>query len=121
MGNPAQRSTPMNSLFGRRRPKIPQSAKKNIESITQIEQEFLRQRTVLDRVSDGIARFVGSIRFVIAHVVAFSAWILINTGLVPGVAVIDPAPFPFLNLAVGLEAIFLSTFVLMSENRQSRQ
>ena len=102
-------------------PIIPGLAKENIETIMQIEQEFLRQRSVVDRLGDGISRFAGSIAFVIAHIVGFAGWILVNLGVIPGVVPVDPFPFSFLALIVALEAIFLSTFVLMSQNRQTRQ
>jgi len=49
----------------------------------------------------------------------FAAWLIENLGLIPGVAPFDPYPFNFLTLIVSLEAIFLSTFVLMSQNRMS--
>jgi uncharacterized membrane protein len=101
-------------------PAITATAKKNIATVAQLEQELLRQRSRIDRVSDAVTRFVGSIKFVVAHVIWFSGWLLINTGRVGGVRPFDPYPFNFLGLMVGLEAIFLSTFVLMSQNRQRR-
>jgi len=63
----------------------------------------------------------GTAGFVAAHVVWFAAWIIWNTGLVPGVRPIDPFPFSFLTLVVSLEAIFLTLFVLMSQNNLTRQ
>jgi uncharacterized membrane protein len=94
---------------------------KNIERIMQLEEEFLRRRSRVDRLSDAISRFAGSIFFVAAHVVLFAAWIAINVRMVPGLGPFDRYPFNFLNLAVALEAIFLSTFVLMSQNRQNHR
>jgi uncharacterized membrane protein len=94
---------------------------KNIETIMQIEQEFLRRRSRVDRISDMISRLAGSIGFVIAHVFGFTGWIVVNSGLVPGVIPFDPYPFSFLALTVAMEAVFLSTFVLMSQNRQNHQ
>jgi uncharacterized membrane protein len=111
----------MAGWFFRRRPRtLPQMVKKNIESIAQLEQEFLRQRTPVDRLSDRITEFAGSIKLVVAHGVAFAAWILLNT-LTPEAWHFDPYPFSLLGLLVGLEAIFLATFVLMSQNRQNAQ
>ena len=57
--------------------------------------------------------------FVWVHVLWFSVWILANTAVIP-IKPIDPYPFSFLTLVVSLEAIFLSTFILISENRQAR-
>jgi uncharacterized membrane protein len=48
-------------------------------------------------------------------------WIVINTGVIPGITPFDPFPFSFLALTVAMEVVFLSTFVLMSQNRQSHQ
>jgi uncharacterized membrane protein len=107
--------------FRKRTPVLVNKVRKNIESVAQLEQEFDRQRSPLDRVSDAITAFAGSIRFVIAHAVLFTAWIVLNTDWVLGPRAFDPYPFQFLNLAVALEAIFLSTFILMSQNRQNAQ
>ena len=57
--------------------------------------------------------------FVWVHVLWFSVWIIANTAVIP-IKPIDPYPFSFLTLVVSLEAIFLSTFILISENRQAR-
>jgi uncharacterized membrane protein len=58
--------------------------------------------------------------FVYLHIVWFSAWILLNTGRV-GVRSFDPFPYGLLTMVVSLEAIFLSTFVLISQNRLSEE
>jgi len=77
---------------------------------------FIRQRRRLqDRMADQITRFSGSMAFVYLHVVWFAAWIVIN---VTGWR-FDPFPFGLLTLIVSLEAIFLSTFVMISQNRES--
>jgi uncharacterized membrane protein len=76
-------------------------------------------RTLSEKIADRIANFTGSMTFVWIHVAWFAAWILINVhwfGFTP----FDPYPFTFLTMVVSLEAIFLSTFILMSENRQAR-
>lgn len=70
------------------------------------------------RVADVIADFSGSLPFLLINFIAFVAWIVINT-LAPGVLHFDPYPFQFLTMAVSLEAIFLSIFVLISQNRQA--
>ena len=72
-------------------------------------------------ISDTISALAGSIGFIVVHVVLLSVWILINLGLIPGLPVFDRFPFGLLSLIVGIEAIFLSTFVLMSQNRQNHQ
>jgi uncharacterized membrane protein len=75
-------------------------------------------RSFLDRLSDAIARFSGSVTFVVIHLVWFGAWLVINSS--SGGRAFDPFPYSLLTLIVSLEAIFLSTFVLISQNRMSR-
>jgi uncharacterized membrane protein len=111
----------MRHWFGRKRRPVPEAVKKNIESIAELEREFARRRTPVDRVGGAVSRFAGSIWSVLAHAAVFAGWILVNTGCVPGLRPFDPYPFSFLGMAVALEAIFLTTFVLMSQNRQDRQ
>jgi uncharacterized membrane protein len=98
--------------------KPPGLSQRNIDSIVQLEQGFLRERTTLDLWSDKITTFAGSIYFVIAHVLLIATWVITN--LLPGL-VFDAYPFQFMNLVLAVETVFLSTFVLMSQNRQNRQ
>ena len=90
----------------------------NVETIVRLEEAAKAKRTRGDRVADAITRFCGSINFVWAHVLWFGGWMVVN--MWPAVSHFDPFPFPFLTLVVSLEAIFLSTFILISENRQAR-
>jgi uncharacterized membrane protein len=94
-------------------------AEKNIQSIANLEYSALNKRSRADRISDAITRFSGTSTFVIIHVVWFMLWILINVNLIPWIPAFDPFPFGFLTMIVSLEAIFLSTFVLISQNRMS--
>jgi uncharacterized membrane protein len=91
---------------------------KNVKSIAEMENAAQAQQTIADRVADRITRFCGSMPFVWVHVVWFTVWILSNTEFLS--KPIDPYPFSFLTLVVSLEAIFLSTFIMISENRQGR-
>jgi uncharacterized membrane protein len=70
------------------------------------------------RLADHITRFAGSMVFVYLHLVIFGSWILINTGIVPLVSPFDPS-LVVLAMMASVEAIFLSTFVLISQNRMS--
>ena len=70
-----------------------------------------------DRVADLATAFSGSMLFVLVHALWFGVWITLN--LLPGVSHFDGFPFGLLTLIVSLEAIFLSTFVLISQNRQA--
>lgn len=76
-------------------------------------------RSGAQRAADWIAEFSGSIPFLLINFSLFFVWIIVNTGLIPGVRAFDPFPFGLLTMAVSLEAIFLSIFVLISQNRQA--
>ena len=84
------------------------------------EQAVLAQlRTSQDRVVDAITAFAGSLRFVYFHAAWFGLWIAVNLGAFGQAAVFDKYPFGLLTMIVSLEAIFLSTFVMVSQNRQA--
>jgi CRP/FNR family transcriptional regulator, cyclic AMP receptor protein len=78
-------------------------------------------RTAVERAADWIAAFSGSITFLMLHVVFFAAWILLNVNWLPGwkPPMFDRFPFGLLTMVVSLEAIILSVFVLLSQNRQA--
>src|SRR3984893_18046364 len=91
---------------------------RNVELIRRLEKSAKHERTRSDLVAEAIANFCGSMTFVWVHVVWFGAWIVIN--IAPGIHHLDPFPFTFLTLVVSLEAIFLSTFILISQNHETR-
>jgi uncharacterized membrane protein len=72
-----------------------------------------------DRAADVVTTFAGSLNFVYLHSVWFGLWVLLNIGLVGGALEFDRYPFGLLTMIVSLEAIFLSTFVMVSQNRQA--
>jgi uncharacterized membrane protein len=74
-----------------------------------------------DRAADEITAFAGSLRFVYIHTVWFGVWIAVNVGLFGASAKFDKFPFGLLTMIVSLEAIFLATFVMVSQNRQSER
>jgi uncharacterized membrane protein len=76
-------------------------------------------RVAQDRVADGVTGFAGSLRFVYLHAVWFVVWVVINVGAFGSALVFDEFPFGLLTMIVSLEAIFLSTFVMVSQNRQA--
>ena len=75
-------------------------------------------RLVQDRVTDAITAFAGSLWFVYIHVAWFALWLVANQGAFGSGLVFDEFPFGLLTLIVSLEAIFLSTFVMITQNRQ---
>jgi uncharacterized membrane protein len=93
---------------------------RNIQRLTQLRRNADRQRGLQGRIADAITDFSGHMAFVYLHVVWFGAWILANTGWF-GFKAFDPFPYGLLTMVVSLEAIFLSTFVLISQNRLSDQ
>ena len=72
-----------------------------------------------DRAADQITSFAGSLNFVYLHSIWFGIWILINIGILGASLKFDKFPFGLLTMIVSLEAIFLSTFVMVSQNRQA--
>ena len=97
---------------------VDQLTQRNIEAVRQLEEAAKEERTASDRVAEVIAKFCGSMTFVWVHVAWFGIWVLIN--VMPGLPHIDPFPFTFLTLVVSLEAIFLSTFILISQNHDTK-
>jgi len=81
-----------------------------------VNEEIAEQGTAFERAADGIAALSGSMPFLIANTLWFGIWILWNT---VGPDPFDPFPFGLLTMIVSLEAIFLSIFVLLSQNRQA--
>jgi CRP/FNR family cyclic AMP-dependent transcriptional regulator len=80
-------------------------------------EEIADNRSMVMKVADWIAEFSGSLPFLFIHIVVFAIWILLNVRLF-SFGNFDPFPFGFLTLVVSLEAIILSVFVLLSQNRQ---
>jgi uncharacterized membrane protein len=85
-----------------------------------VNEEVEEQLTVVERAADWVAWFSGSMPFLIFNTIWFLGWILINSFDV-GIRQFDPYPFGLLTMLVSLEAIFLSIFVLISQNRQSEK
>jgi uncharacterized membrane protein len=95
--------------------------KRNVEIIAELERAAQLHRSLTDRIADRVSRFVGSMFFVYLHIAWFGMWIAFET--VPGVPDflrLDPFPFTFLTFVVSLEAIFLSTFILISQNHEEK-
>lgn len=92
--------------------------RQNVRTMRRLEEVATEQRTFADRVADFVARFCGSMTFVWCHVALFGGWIVWN--IVPAFPHFDPYPFTFLTLCVSLEAIFLSSFILISQNYEMR-
>lgn len=82
--------------------------------------ELHKLKDAEDRLSDKITSFAGNMKFVYFHTIWFGLWIAANAGLFGASLIFDDFPFGLLTLIVSLEAIFLSTFVMISQNRQGQ-
>ncbi|MBT1702881.1 DUF1003 domain-containing protein [Chryseosolibacter indicus] len=90
---------------------------RNIKALLERKRDAEKNKKWQDKLADTVTRFTGSITFVIIHLVLFSSWIIINLGLTP-FKKFDPS-FVVLAMFASVEAIFLSTFVLISQNRMA--
>jgi uncharacterized membrane protein len=97
---------------------VDELTEQNVRAIVDLERAAKLNRSFSQRVAHAIATFCGTMTFAWVHVVWFAVWIGINVW--PGVKHVDPFPFIFLTLMVSLEAIFLSTFILISQNEETR-
>jgi uncharacterized membrane protein len=94
---------------------------RSIEAICQMEEKELAKRSRAERFGDIVATQAGRMWFIVIHAIWFAVWVSLNEGLVPALKGFDPFPFSLLTMIVSLEAIFLSLFILMSQNRASRR
>jgi uncharacterized membrane protein len=101
-------------------PALSKVIERNIRTIIHLRLEAAGERGLQSRIADVITSFSGRMIFVYVHIFWFGAWILLNTGNF-GVRPFDPYPYGLLTMVVSLEAIFLSTFVLISQNRFSQE
>jgi uncharacterized membrane protein len=97
------------------------SARESIREVVRLEQESLAERSLGERISDRITGLIGRLGFVVLHAVVMLAWFAVNLGLLPGVRPFDPFPFGILTLIVSAEGVLLALFILISQNRMSRQ
>lgn len=96
-----------------------QATERRRQFFKSFEAKSLRSRSLLTQISDDLTEICGSTAFLIFHIILFVSWITLNTGLIPGAVPFDPFPFGLLTMVVSLEAIFLSIFILVSQNRSS--
>ncbi len=97
------------------------TARKNIDTIVAVEQKLLRSVSKVERIGSTIARYFGSLRFIVAHLILIGVWVVWNAGLIHRAVIFDPFPFPFLSLVISIEFFFLTTFVLMNQSHQARR
>jgi uncharacterized membrane protein len=93
----------------------------HINSIVKQEEEALEQRSTAERLADTVGLFAGSPQFIVLHLAIVIAWLLVNTGLISWAKPFDPWPFSLLGVIFAVEAVILSSFILMRQNRMMRR
>ena len=96
-------------------------ADRSIRDVARLERAAFRARSHADQIADAITRRAGSGTAIVLHIIWFALWIIVNVPTLSGLTPFDPYPFSLLTTIVSLEAIFLSLFVLVSQNRMSHQ
>jgi uncharacterized membrane protein len=91
---------------------------RNIRALRERRRQRQATATREERVAQAITGFTGSMRFVYLHLILFGAWIVLNLNWIPGVRPWDPS-FVVLAMVASVEAIFLSTFILITQNRMT--
>ncbi|MFL6721913.1 MAG: DUF1003 domain-containing protein [Sphingomonas sp.] len=94
------------------------SLRRNIETLRRRREQEESHAAANERVAAAVTRFAGSMRFVYLHVALYGSWIVANLGWIPGVRAWDPS-FVILAMIASVEAIFLSTFILITQNRMA--
>ena len=93
---------------------------RNIRALCEVRAREEAKKNVSEHIADAITAFAGSMWCVYVHLVIFGGWIIVNLGWVRGIKPFDPFPFVMLAMAASVEAIFLSTFILISQNRMQK-
>ena len=99
-------------------PSISSRLDRNIAALLERRREEARKASAQDRAAAAITRLAGSMTFVYLHAVLFGGWILINVGALPFIPAFDPS-LVILAMVASVEAIFISTFVMISQNRMA--
>jgi uncharacterized membrane protein len=99
----------------------PQLTEENIRAVAKLQKQAAGRRTAGERFADAVSARVARESTVVVHVIWFALWVMINTGRVPFIKPFDLFPFPLLTTIVSLEAIFLTLFVLASQNRLTHE
>jgi uncharacterized membrane protein len=95
----------------------PDPTVQNVRAVAELERQAVHQRSRLERLSDRVTETAGSGTFIVAHLIWFAVWMTVNRHA----GGFDPFPFSLLNVVVSLEAIVLTSVVLMTQNRMTRQ
>ena len=97
----------------------PDLVRRNIERVLRLEEHASRSRGPIEAIADFTGRFVGTFAFVCVQLLVIGGWIVWNSGVIPGLVPFDRFPFNLLSAVTSAEAVILSAFVLMKQNRMS--
>lgn len=97
------------------------SEAQNIDDIVNLEKRERATLSISEKLADSVTAFTGSMIYVGLHAIWFGTWMILNLGALPSLKPFDPSPFSLLSMIVSLEAIFLTAFVLISQNKQALQ
>jgi uncharacterized membrane protein len=92
--------------------------RRNVRTVRELEALAVADPSFADKAASFVAHFCGSIYFVLAHAILFGSWIVFNS--IPGLPHFDPFPFTLLTMFGSLEAIFLTSFILIAQNYTMR-
>lgn len=110
---------PLIGLYDKLTPDLEEKISSRRQRIQSLKKKYQEKRTMSEKMADTITNLFGSIGFASFHIVWFILWVLWNTNIITDQKAFDPYPFGLLTMIVSLEAIFLSVFVLISQNRES--
>jgi uncharacterized membrane protein len=96
-------------------------ARRSRHIIRSFEAQALRKRPPVVKIADALTSGFGTITFLLGNIIVYGFWVLMNTGRIKGLPMIDPYPYSFMNSFVSIEAIILSIIVLMSQNRENQR
>jgi uncharacterized membrane protein len=99
-------------------PELANVVERNIEALVAHRQEEEGSRGAGERIADGVTRFTGNLFFVSIHLIILALWFLINVGWLPRIPRFDPS-FAILASVASVEALFLATFVLITQKRMA--
>ncbi len=99
---------------------LPAFITEHIELIIGSEQEANRSRSRSETIYRFVGNSIGTLKFVVLQLIGVMLWVVINAGLIPPMRPFDPFPFSILNHIVALEAVLMTAFVLMKQNRMSK-
>jgi len=99
---------------------LPSFISENIDAIIEAEQAANRRRSRSEAIYEFVGSTIGTLNFVAFQLIGTSLWVVINTGMMPPVHPFDPFPFPILNQIIASEAVLMTAFVLMKQNRMSK-